>query len=1011
MNSLNTSTIHSTFLRKLLFVLPFLVFSSLLMAQVKSTAAVNQFGITNTSLFPEMQKAMNDYWVSQNVKDGYTLINGKMSKVPNWKLYKRWEYYWEQRVNQKTGEFPQTNSVIEYDKYKVSQGNKLGKTSAYVENWVNLGTNTSAGGYAGIGRINCIAFHPTDPNTIWIGSPSGGIWKTTNGGANWSILNDNQSVLGVSDIIVPFDYATSNTLYIATGDRDGGSMWTLSGGQGADNVSVGVLKSTNGGSTWNTTGLSYAKNLGKIVYSLLIHPSNSSILFASTSDGIYKTTNAGTTWVLKGTSSPSWRMAFKPGDPTTIYSTETFSGGPYFDKSTDTGETWNFIQVAAAGYRTELCVTPADPNVVYLLSANSTSGLYGVYKSINSGVSFTRVDDGTKSMLGYNVDGSGPNNGQGGYDLCIAASPTDANTVYIGGVNTWKSADGGLTWTCVTMWSTSGSVPVVHADKHAHAFQNGTILFQGNDGGIYKTTNGGSSWVDLTNGIVNSQIYRIGVSQTDVNTVLTGLQDNGSKKYIGGLNTWFDATGGDGMECIVDFNNATSYMYSTYVAGTIYRNTNGFSNQSTTTISANIPGGQPTGAWVTPYIMDPTNSAILYAGYDKVWKTTNRGDSWTSASQVLSPSVELRSVAIAPSNTSILYAADQTNMWKTTDGGATNWTTVTLPALTNSITYVTVKNTNPNTLWITIGGYTDGSKVFESTDGGGTWTNISAGLPNLPVMSLVYYKTATDRNVLFVGTDVGVYVKDGANNWASYSTGLPNVIATELEIYYGGGTDRLRAGTFGRGLWETTIESALPVELSAFTGSFKNHSVTLNWATKTEVNNFGFDIERALVDNSSNKEQAFNKIGFVQGNGISNSPIEYSFTDNSISNGNTYHYRLKQIDNNNQFNYSKTVEVQTGNIPDKFALSQNYPNPFNPSTKINYSLPSDSRVTLEIFDILGIRVAQLVNQDQSAGSYSIDFNSSLNKNFTSGVYIYKITAVDKSTGNNFSAIKKMILLK
>jgi photosystem II stability/assembly factor-like uncharacterized protein len=991
--------------RKFLFVLLLLGFNNLLFGQINPNAAVSHSNIISTSSFPELQKEMDSYWASKNVHNGYMIIDGIKSKVPNWKLYKRWEYFWEQRINQKTGEYPQTNSIIEYDKYMQSHINSLHKTSAFSENWVNLGTNTSSGGYAGIGRINCIAFHPTDANTFWIGSPSGGLWKTTNGGTSWTILNNNQPVLGVSDIIIPSDYATSNTIYIATGDRDAGSMWSLGGGQSADNISIGISKSTDGGVSWNTTGLSYAKNLGKLVYSLLIHPTNSSILFASTSDGIYKTTNSGSTWVLKSTWI-STKMAFKPGDPSIVYASMYYSGGPYFAKSTDTGESWNYIQVSTAGYRTELAVTPANPNVVYLLATNSGGGLYGVYKSINSGASFTRVDDGTKSMLYYNADGSGSNIGQGSYDLCIAISPIDANTVYIGGINTWKTADGGATWVCVTMWTTSGSVPVVHADKHALAFQNNTTLFQGNDGGIYKTTNGGTSWIDLTNGIVSSQIYRIGVSQTDVNTVLTGLQDNGSKKYKGGLNTWYDATGGDGMECIVDFNNATSYMYTTYVTGTIYRNSNGFSNQSVTTISANIPGGQPTGAWVTPYIMDPTNSSILYAGFDKVWKTTNRGDSWTSASQVLSSTVKLRSLAIAPSSPNVLYAADLSNMWKTSDGGVTNWTSITLPSISNSITYITVKNNDPNYLWMTVGGYTDGSKVFESTNGGSTWTNISAGLPNLPVMCLVYYKTATDRNVLFAGTDVGVYVKDGSNNWASYSTGLPNVVVSELEIYYGSGTPRLRAGTFGRGLWETTIESALPVEISAFTGSFKGHSISLNWKTITEVNNFGFDIERALVDNSLHQEQIFNKIGFIKGNGISNSPQEYSYVDNFISNGNKYLYRLKQIDKNNQFNYSKTIGVQSGSIPDRFALFQNYPNPFNPTTVIRYALPYKSKIKIVIYNAIGEVTAELFNGNQEAGNHEINFNAS---SFSNGVYFYCLEVLDGIT--NFTSTKKMILLK
>ncbi len=240
----------------------------------------------------------------------------------------------------KPGSSLQTNSVIEYEKYKTKQ-NSLKKT-AYNEAWTNLGTNSSNGGYAGIGRINCIAFHPTDDNTFWVGSPSGGIWKTTDGGANWTILNDGQLVLGVSAIVIPSDYATSNTIYIATGDRDGGSMGSLSGGQAADNVSIGVLKSTDGGTTWNTTGLSYLKNAGKIIYSLRIHPTNNSILFASTTDSIYKSTDGGTTWAGK-TPNVWGDIEFKPGDPSIMYASSLPYGGTYINRSTNSGENWSLF--------------------------------------------------------------------------------------------------------------------------------------------------------------------------------------------------------------------------------------------------------------------------------------------------------------------------------------------------------------------------------------------------------------------------------------------------------------------------------------------------------------------------------------------------------------------------------------------------------------------------------------------------------------------------------------------
>lgn len=1000
MNRISTNFFNYSFWN-LVFLFSLFFSGNYLFAQIIPQSVVNQYNLTSSSNFQQIQKAMDDYWTSQGVKSGFVTENGKTSKVPYWKPYKRWEYYWEQRVNQITGEFPTTNAAVEYEKYLRSQNN-LQKTT-YNESWTNLGTNSTPGGYAGLGRINCVAFHPTDANTFWVGSPSGGLWKTTNGGISWTILNDNQPVIGVSDIAV--DYNDPNIIYIATGDRDGGSLWSLSGGQVADNASVGVLKSTDGGSTWNPTGLSYTADQKKLVTRLLIHPSNNSILFAamfdwnSSTSGIFKSTNAGATWVKK-TSNLWIDMEFKPGDPTIMYASSYGYGSTYVNRSTDSGENWTLFTVASSGRRGELAVSPANPSIVYLLSANSSGGVYGVYKSTNSGSSFSVVNAGSPAgMLGYYTDGSGGSGGQGSYDWCIAVDPTNANTVYIGGVTKWKSTDGGVTFTALTNWTSHpyyniSGVPVVHADHHTLNFQNSSTLFNGNDGGIYKTTNGGTSWIDLSNGLVISQIYRIGVSQTSATTVLTGLQDNGSKLFSSGI--WSDVKGGDGMECIVD-HSTTQYMYATYVNGQISRSAN-FGASFSTDISANIPGGQPSGAWVTPYIMHPTNSAVLFAGYDKVWKTTDRGDSWTSASQVLSSSQKLRSLAIAPSNTNFLYTADRTNMWKTTDGGATNWTSVSLPALSDYITYIAVKNNDPNTLWFTVGGFTNGTKVFESTNGGASWTNISAGLPNLPVMTIVQYKIATDRNVLFVGTDRGVYVKDGANNWAAFNNGLPSVVVTELEILYTGGTDKLRAGTYGRGLWETDIDGALPIELSLFTGVFKNNLIQLNWTTETETQNYGFEIERKTKDDQVSE---WKKIGFVPGSGNSNSPKHYSFQDKSITYG-AYLYRLKQIDDNGHHSVSQIIEVSTGSIPTEYALRQNFPNPFNPATTILYQVKEEGLVQLKVFNLLGQEMTTLLNEIKPAGYYSLNFDAS---NLPSGVYIYSLQV------NNFVQNRKMTLLK
>jgi len=304
--------------------------------------------------------------------------------------------------------------------------------------------------------------------------------------------------------------------------------------------------------------------------------------------------------------------------------------------------------------------------------------------------------------------------------------------------------------------------------------------------------------------------------------------------------------------------------------------------------------------------------------------------------------------------------------------------------------------TDNNTIWV---GSPSGG-IWKTTNGGTNWTNISTGLPNIPVMCIVYNKSDAVRNVLFVGTDVGVYVKNGSNDWASYSNGLPNVVVAELEIYYNFSGDKLRAGTFGRGLWETTIESALPVELLSFTSKVIGNSVQLNWTTKKEVNNKGFDIDRTPEGKSD-----WEKIGYIEGKGNSNQNANYFFTDSKLNTG-KYLYRLKQIDFNGNYKFHLLSGSVTIGVPDKFSISQNYPNPFNPTTKIDYSLPVNSTVKIILYDIVGREIKSLVNKEQQAGYYTIQIDS---KDLSSGVYYYRLTA--QSDKNDIILTNKMLIIK
>jgi hypothetical protein len=279
----------------------------------------------------------------------------------------------------------------------------------------------------------------------------------------------------------------------------------------------------------------------------------------------------------------------------------------------------------------------------------------------------------------------------------------------------------------------------------------------------------------------------------------------------------------------------------------------------------------------------------------------------------------------------------------------------------------------------------------------------------LVVCELTYVAGALNDQYTGYVFSSGVPATEGAATQEIATYTSPSTLADAVDIAsvglrQGGGAiaptlviDGIRVGT-------TWNDAPLPVELSSFTANVNGRDVSMNWTTKTEKNSDKFVIEKQTIG------AAWASIGSVKAAVLSNSPKQYSFSDKNLNTG-KYQYRLKMIDNDGTFNYSNVTEAVVSQ-PMNFELSQNYPNPFNPSTKINYSLPSDSRVTLEVYNALGVRIGQLVNQDQSAGYYSVDFNSSsLSKSISSGVYLYKISTVDKATGNSLSAIKKMMMLK
>ncbi|MBI3194602.1 MAG: choice-of-anchor D domain-containing protein [Ignavibacteriae bacterium] len=719
---------------------------------------------TNERNFNTLQQAFNQYWEGKDTK----------AKGKGWKQFKRWEWFWQQRVSE-TGELPAPD--ILYKKMKEYEA-QYSLQNVNAAGWSLIGPSVVPASGGGAGRVNCVAVHPTNTSIIFAGSASGGLWKTTNGGTTWTTNTDALGSLGVTAIV--FDPNDANIMYMATGDADAG-----------DTYSIGVLKSVDGGTTWSTTGLNYSTSSTATIRALVAHPTNSNILLASTSNGIYKTTNAGANWSSVSLGSAR-DLEVNKSDPMIWYATKNGSG---VYKSSDGGATFTQLTgvgLPTSGYgRVGIAVAASSPSTVYALYVNNNDGFYGLYKTANAGSSWT-LQSNSPNVLSW--DGTGTD-GQGWYDLVLDVDPTNPAVVYVGGVNMYKSTASGTSWTKITHWYSGAGYPYIHADQHGMTFHptNSATVFVGNDGGVFKSTNSGTSWSDISGGLAITQFYRLGVSQTNVNRIFGGTQDNGTNRVLNG--EWEQIFGGDGMESLIDYSDENIGYVELYY-GDIYR-----TNDGGTTFDYISGGLAESGGWVTPYIINPMNPKSIYVGTTKVYKSTNRGTNWSAISGALTGGT-LVSLAIAKSDTNTIYAGDNSSIYKTTNGGTT-WTNITSGLPSASKTYITVHPGNKDIVFVTISGY-GSAKVYKSTNGGSSWTSISTGLPSIPTNCIVIHPVSTDN--MFVGTDVGVYTTtNGGTTWSPFSLGLPNVVVNELEFHTA--SNKLRAATYGRGFWETAMGS------------------------------------------------------------------------------------------------------------------------------------------------------------------------------------------------------------
>ena len=731
--------------------------------------------------FYQIQADFNNYWSGRD----------NTEKGKGYKAFKRWENFVERRVYP-TGDLSLLSLTAKnyqefLDAYQAENNSNKTTSSSMIASttWTAVGpmgaiSGNASGQFLKSGRMNFITIDPTNSNNLWVGAPAGGLWKSTNGGTSWTTNTDNLSVIGCSDLAI--DPTNTSIMYLATGDGDAG-----------DTRSIGVLKSTNGGASWVTTGLTNVVTNNFTIRRLIINPSNPLILIAATSGGIYRTINGGTNWTQVATGS-TFDLEFKPGTPTTIY-----AGGTTFRISTDGGAT--FVTVSAGipttgVNRMAIAVTPANANYVYVLASNSSSnGFQGFYRSINSATGFTQMAT-TPNLLGWATAGN-DTGGQGWYDLCVAASPLNADEVVTGGVNVWRTTNGGTSWTIYGHWTGSGA-PFTHADHHDLEYDAAGTLFNTNDGTVYRRT--ATAWQEISGTINISQIYKIGLSTLTPNLWITGHQDNGTSTWNG--TTYQARLGGDGMDCFIDRTNDNN-MFGEYYNGALRRSTNG--GVSWATVTTGLTGTAP---WVTPWKQDPQAATTLYCGYTNLFRSANLGTAWTALTAIPGTGT-IREFAIAPSNNQVIYVLKSSGIFKTTDAGAT-WTNVTgtVPVGSASPEFITIDPSDPNNAWVVLSGYSAGNKVFMTANGGTSWTNFTSNLPNIPANCSVYQDGTADR--IYVGMDVGVYYRDNVSaTWTLYNAGLPNMPLSDLEISPANPT-KLVAASYGRGVWMVDVVGALP---------------------------------------------------------------------------------------------------------------------------------------------------------------------------------------------------------
>ncbi len=743
------------------------------------------------------------------------------------------------------------------------------------------------------GRITDVEYDPLHPRYVYCSAATGGVFKSSDFGASWVPIFDDQAFLSIGDIAV--DPVNTDILYVGTGEANGGHN-NMSGG--------GMFKSTDAGNSWFPIGLDSTETIGRVI----INPSDPNEIFVAAvgsyfspthQRGIFKSTDAGSTWsqsLFISDSTGAIDIVMDPTNPDFLLaamwervrrpnSSRLYGPSSGIYRSTDNGDSWELLGPSTGlpdassinVGRIGLAISKTNPEISYALY-NDGAIYIGLYKTTDYGSSWTNADPDMEILNGVS--------NFSWYFGQVRIDPSNPQKIYVLDVYLMVSEDGGANWDIKYMY---------HVDNHALAFNpsNALSMIDGNDGGIYRSNDGGNNWAGLLE-MPNTQFYEIGLDYNNPQKLYGGTQDNYTvRTQTGNLDDWEPLIGGDGFYVIVDYTNP-DIIYAESQWGYLQKSTNGgndFYNARN-----GINSNEPTN-WSTPVVMDPADHNILYYCTNRIYRTINGAGLWTAVSPDLTDGIPgtklgtITTIDVAPTNTNVIYAGtDDSHVWVTTDYGS-SWADISSALPYRWVTRVKVDPNNENNVYVTFSGlkwHDPQPHVFKSTNMGTDWTDISSNLPDAPVNAFAVDNNNPDR--LYLGSDVGAFVSfNGGSSWQPIANGLPVVSVYDMKIHPV--ENYLAIGTHGRSMYKVDLNQLVdtrdPVTKIKEFSLLQNYPNPFNPSTQISFTVGHSSFVTLKVYDALGKEVA----GLVN---EEKSPGTYtvSFSSKNLSSG-VYYYRIE----------------------------------------------------------------------------------------------------------------------